>query len=67
MATYEQVILTMARAGISLSHQSGRTLEDVNDDLMAAMVARQSAEAEEFFRELKIAQWLEDQVFEGVE
>ena len=67
MATYEQVILTMARAGISLAHQSGRTLEDVNDDLMAAMVARQSAEAEEFFRELKIAQWLEDQVFEGVE
>jgi len=39
----------------------------VNDDLMDAMVARQRAEAEEYFRELEIAQWLEDQVFEGVE
>ncbi len=67
MATYEQVILTMARAGVSLAHQSGRTLEDVNDDLMAAMVTRQRAEAEEYFRELEMAQWLEDQVFEGVE
>jgi hypothetical protein len=67
MATYQQVILAMARAGVSLAHQSGRTLEDVNDDLMDAMVARQRAEAEEYFRELEIAQWLEDQVFEGVE
>ena len=67
MATYQQVILTMAGVGVSLAHQSGRTLEDVNDDLMAAMVTRQRAEAEEYFRELEIAQWLEDQVFEGVE
>ncbi len=67
MATYQQVILTMAGVGVSLAHQSGRTLEDVNDDLMVAMVARQRSEAEEYFRELEIAQWLEDQVFEGVE
>jgi len=67
MVTYPQVILSMARAGVSLAHQSGRTLEDVNDNLMAAMETRQTAEAEEYFRELEIGQWLEVQVFEGVE
>lgn len=67
MATYEQVILVMARAGVSLARQSGRTVEDVAGDLHAAMEARQVAEAEEFAREMEIAQYLEEQVFEGVD
>ena len=67
MATYEQVVLVMARAGVSLARQTGRTIEDVADDLLAAMEARQVAEAEEFAREMEIAQHLEVQVFEGVD
>lgn len=67
MATYEQVVLVMARAGVSLARQTGRTVEDVAGDLHAAMEARQVADAEEFAREMEIARHLEAQVFEGVD
>ena len=67
MATYEQVVLVMARAGVSLARQTGRTVEDVAGDLLSAMEAREVAEAEEYAREMEIARHLEAQVFEGVE
>ena len=67
MATYEQVVLVMARAGVSLARQTGRTVEDVAGDLLSAMEARQVADAEEFAREMEIARHLEAQAFEGVE
>jgi len=67
MATYEQVVLIMARAGVSLARQTGRTVEDVAGDLLSAMEAREVAEAEEFAQELEAAFYSEALAFEGVD